>query len=139
MTVYNECAETSSLWPEAIEQSWQVMPSTSVRRDIARELASKMPHLGLADILLLAAVVNVKERPYGVITWLADFYRISRVSVYALGERVVQRLIAPVEQHILLEQKEKEAVSKNRLNRTILATLFPGSNSQFELDRDSPK
>ena len=129
MLVYNEYAETDSLWPEVIEQSWQIMPAKSTHPKIARELASKMPHLGLADILLLAGVVNVPERPYGVITWLADFYRISRVSVYALGERVVQRLIKPVERCILPEEKEKEAVSRNRLDRTILTTLFPGNAS----------
>lgn len=130
MLVYNEYAKTDTLWPEPIEQSWQIMPGRSARSNIARKLASKMPNLGLADILLLAAVVNMQERPYGVITWLADFYRISRVSVYALGDRVVQRLIKPAaEPCILPEQKEKEEVSRNRLNRTILTTLFPGNAS----------
>lgn len=129
MIVYNEYAETDTLWPEPIEQGWQIMPATSTGSSIARELASKMPHLGLADILFLAAAVNVQERPYGVVTWLADFYRISRVSVYALGERVVQRLIKPAEQFILPEQKEDEEVSRYRLNRTILTTLFPGNAS----------
>lgn len=85
MQVYNQYAEVETLWPEPLEQSWQSLPATLVRTSIAEELASKMPHLRLADILFLAAVVNVTERPYGVITWLADFYRISRVSVYALG------------------------------------------------------
>jgi len=129
MLVYNEYAETDSLWPEPIEQSWQIMPAMSSRSSIAGELASKMPHLGLADILLLSAVVNVPERPYGVITWLADFYRISRVSVYALGDRVVQRLIKPTEQLTLAEPTEKEEVDGHRLNRTILTTLFPGNAS----------
>ena len=53
MLVYNEYAETDTLWPEPIEQSWQIMPAKSTRSNIAGELASKMPHLGLADILLL--------------------------------------------------------------------------------------
>jgi hypothetical protein len=129
MLVYNQYAETETLWPEPIEQSWQIMPAMSVRTSIAEELASKMPHLRLADILFLAAVVNVSERPYGVITWLADFYRISRVSVYALGERVIERLTRPVEQWVLPETTEKEEVTRARLDRTILTALFPGNAS----------
>ena len=62
MLVYNEYAETDSLWPEVIEQSWQIMPAKSTHPKIARELASKMPHLGLADILLLAGVVNITSK-----------------------------------------------------------------------------
>ena len=79
MLIYNQYEDTVTRWPEPIEQSWQMMPAMSPRVPIAEELASKMPHLGLADILFLAAVVHIPERPYGVITWLADFYRISRV------------------------------------------------------------
>jgi hypothetical protein len=127
MQVYNQYAEEETLWPEPIEQSWQSLPARLVRTSIAEELASKMPHLRLADILFLAAVVNVTERPYGVITWLADFYRISRVSVYALGERVIERLTRPVEQWVLPETTEKEEVARTRLDRTILTALFPGN------------
>ncbi len=129
MQVYNQYAETNTLWPEPIEQSWQIMPALSPPSSIAKELASKMPHLGLADILFLAAVVHVPERPYGVITWLADFYRISRVSVYALGGRVEQRLTKPVEQWVLPELKENEEGNRTRQDRTILTTLFPGNAS----------
>ena len=129
MLVYNQYAKTDTLWPEPIEQSWQTIPGMSTRSSIAEELASKMPHLGLADIMFLAAVVNVPERPYGVITWMADFYQISRVSVYALGERVVTRLMKPAEQLILPELNEKEEVNTTRLDRTILTALFPGNAS----------
>jgi len=105
------------------------MSAVLPRSPIAGELASKMPHLGLTDILFLAAVVHIPERPYGVITWLADFYRISRVSVYALGERVALRLTKPTELLSLPEPVEKETVNKARLDRTILTTLFPGNAS----------
>lgn len=132
MIVYNQYEDTVTHWPEPIEQSWQMLPAMSTklpRSPIAGELASKMPHLGLAEILFLAAVVHVPQRPYGAITWVADFYRISRVSVYKLGERVASRLMKPPELLSLPEPVEKETVSKAKIDRTILTTLFPGNAS----------
>ncbi|NHZ72084.1 MAG: hypothetical protein GWP17_03250 [Aquificales bacterium] len=132
MIVYNQYEDTVTHWPEPIEQSWQMLPAVSTklpRSPIAGELASKMPHLGLADILFLAAVVHVPQRPYGAITWVADFYRISRVSVYKLGERVASRLTKPTELLSLPEPVEKETVSKAKIDRTILTSLFPGNAS----------
>lgn len=129
MQIYHQYEDTITRWPEPIEQSWQSTCSMSLRTPVAEELASKMPHLGLADILFLAAVVNIPQRPYGVITWLADYYRISRVSVYALGERVASRLTEPNEIVTLPEPVESEIVNKARLDRTILTALFPGNAS----------
>lgn len=129
MIVYNQYEDTVTHWPEPIEQSWQMMPVLSSRSPLAEELAGKMPHLGMADILFLAAVVNIPERPYGIITWLANFYRISRVSVYKLGERVISRLTKPTAPLSLPEPAPKETVSKTRIDRTILTALFPGNAS----------
>lgn len=129
MMVYKQYENTVAQWPEPIEQSWQMMPSGSFRSKLAEELASKMVQLRLADILFLAAVVNVPERPYGVITWLANFYGISRVSVYAIGERVALGLIEPLETFLLPEPEKAEGVDKARLDRTILTALFPGNAS----------
>jgi hypothetical protein len=88
-----------------------------------------MPHLGLADILFLAAVVHTPQRPYGAITWVADFYGISRVSVYALGKRVASRLTKSPELLSLPEPVEKGTVRKVKIDRTILTALFPGNAS----------
>jgi len=129
MIVYNQYEDRVTHWPEPIEQSWQMMPAVSPRVPLAAKLASKMPNLGLADILFLAAVVHTPERPHGVITWLADFYGISRVSVYALGERVAAQLQKPTELLALPEPVVKEVVHKARLDRTILTALFPGNAS----------
>ena len=132
MIVYNQYEDTVTHWPEPIEQSWQMLPVMSTelpRSPIAEELASKMPHLGLADILFLSAVVHMPQRPYGSITWVADFYGISRVSVYKLGERVASRLTKPPELLSLPEPIERKAVSKARIDRTILTSLFPGNAS----------
>lgn len=129
MIVCDQYEDIVTHWPEPIEQSWQLMPTVSFRSPLAEELASKMPQLGLADILFLAAVVNVPKRPYGVITWLANFYGISRVSVYAIGDRVASRLTDPIETVSLPEPEEPEIVDKVRLDRTILTALFPGNAS----------
>jgi hypothetical protein len=97
---------------------------------MAGDLAPKMPHLGLSDILLLASLVHMPSRPYGLITWIANYYQISRVSVYALGTRVKARLESQPQPFALLTAPEPavaaEPITKARLNRTILATLLPG-------------
>jgi hypothetical protein len=129
MIVYHQHEETITRWPDPIEQGWQMRGlALSPRSPLAEELASKMPHLGLADILFLAAAVHTPARPYGVITWLADFYRISRVSVYKLGERVAARLQQPPAP-VPLPAPAAEPVSKARIDRTILTALFPGNAS----------
>ena len=129
MQTYTQYEDTVIPLPEAMEQSWQMRPL--FRPPIAEELASKMPHLGLADILFVAAVVHIPQRPYGAITRLSEFYGISRVSVYELGDRVAGRLKGTPEPLALPEVREKiEAdVSQARLDRTILTSLFPGNAS----------
>jgi len=132
MKVYNQYEDTVTYFPEPIELGRQMMPTWSFRSPLAVELASKMPHLGLSDILFIAAVVYLPYRPYGSITHLADSYRISRVSVYKLGDRVVSRLKKPEEPIALLPPPKpvaKETVSKARIERTILTALFPGNAS----------
>ncbi len=129
MLIYTQEQEPASNWPAPIEQSWQTMPARPARGEIAQEMASKMPQLGLSDILLIAAVVNATERPHGIITWLGQYYQISRVSVYKLGERVEERLVRPSEGLVLGEGREKEKVSQARLERTIVAAAFPGNGS----------
>jgi hypothetical protein len=129
MQVYNQYEDTFSSWPGAIEASWQsagLCPRTAVVGD----LAPKMPQLGLSDILLIASLVHLPSRPYGLITWIANYYQISRVSVYALGARVKARLLSQPQPSALLAAPEPtiaaEPLTKARLNRTILATLLPG-------------
>jgi hypothetical protein len=98
-----------------------------------------MPHLSLADLLFVAAVVNIpsSRRPWGAITWLADVFRISRVSVYAVGERVARRLQGPANDRLLAASRQEPdkcprqmlPVSPTRLARTILTATFPGNVS----------
>jgi hypothetical protein len=99
-----------------------------------------MPHLSLADVLFIAGVVNIPrpKRPWGSITWLADVFDISRVSVYAVGERVVKRLLQePVKPRLLATPRQEPdkcpgqmlAVTPERLARTMLTATFPGNVS----------
>lgn len=132
MIVYNQYEDTVTNGSEIIALKQQILPARSTRSPLAAELASKMPHLSLSDILFIAAVVNLPDRAYGSIVKLATYYSISRVSVYELGKRVVTRLaeVASTSPLLLLpEPAAKEAVSKARIDRTILTTLFPGNAS----------
>jgi hypothetical protein len=133
MEVYTKREENAVLWAEPIEGVWQIVaPGGGV------SIAKKLPHLGLAEVLFIAAVVNIprEQRPWGVITWLAEVYKLSRVSVYKLGQRVVERL-GPAANKVLPTNREVELspaqdiieVSPNRVKRTILTSAFPGSMS----------
>jgi hypothetical protein len=129
MQVYNQYEDTFSYWPGAIETSWQ-SAGLCPRTALAGDLAPKIPHLGLSDILLIASLVYMPSRPHGLITWIANYYQISRVSVYALAARVKGRLLSQPQPYALLAAPEPtiaaESVTQARLNRTILATLLPG-------------
>jgi hypothetical protein len=115
-----------------MEQTWRLLPGGP-----ATTLAPKMPHLSLADALFIGAVASIPayRRPWGAITWLADVFAISRVSVYALAERIKQRLAAPAQSAALPAPRQEPSanqgisVPRNRLARTILTATFPGNVS----------
>jgi hypothetical protein len=98
-----------------------------------------MPHLSSADLLFIAAVANIpsSRRPWGAITWLADVFRISRVSVYAVGDRVARRLQGAANHRLLAAAQQEPgkcpsqmlSVTPTRLARTILTATFPGNVS----------
>jgi hypothetical protein len=85
MTVYTTSAlSTRVIWPEPIEQIWQVLPSHA-----QSSLGRKRPDLGLSERLFIGAVLNLpkERRRWGLVTWLASVLNISRPSLYAIGER----------------------------------------------------
>ena len=132
MALYTQNSAEVMLWPEPMESSWQWLPSGP-----STSLAKKMPHLSLADVLFIGAVTAIPgdRRPWGAISWMAEVFGISRVSVYALGERIKQRLQAPSQPTKLLVGPTEAVgaqtitVTPNRLARTILTATFPGDVS----------
>ncbi len=134
MEMYTTETANTACWPALIESGYQLLGGGE-----ASTLAPKLPHLGLADVLFLTSIMSIprERRPWGIVTWMAEAFMLSRPALYNLSERVVERLLpSPVagypstgSGHRLLEQSraEKEAESKrNRLARTVLTAAFPG-------------
>ncbi len=134
MTLYTHIENLPVKWSEPIEETWHKLGSGA-----DNPVASKMPHLNISDLLFIAAVVNIPRasRPWGVITWLADVFRISRVSVYAIGARIARGLQGPASPGGLVAPAPEPdqgpgqivSVTPSRLARTILTATFPGNVS----------
>ena len=132
MIVYNQYEDTFIRGADPLKLGRTILPARVSRSPLSAELASKMPHLDMSSILLIAAIVHLPDRPYGTITQLANAYRISRVSVYALEKRVLSRLAQPTVQTTSLRLpvplNGKESL-KARIDRLILTAIFPGNAS----------
>jgi len=137
MTVYTTSAlSTRVIWPEPIEQIWQVLPSHAQSSP-----GWKRPDLGLSERLFIGAVLNLpkERRRWGLVTWLASVLNISRPSLYAIGERTKAGLLPePVAPMLTADREQKPAsasqqktitVTPNRIKRMALTLLFPGGVS----------
>lgn len=134
MELYTQATTLPNVeWAEPMETTWQWLTTS------ARVPGSKLPHLGVADQLFIAAVANTARpaRPWGAITWLSGMYQISRPTVYALGQRAARGLAcsrggrpgkepaAPLP--VGLPSREGAlSVTANRMARTALTLAFPG-------------
>jgi hypothetical protein len=79
-----------------------------------------------------------EQRPWGIVTWLADVYQTSRETLYTIGGRVREVLLRPEQvtrhpesQAVFVPTRSPlaetvVAVTDNRLKRTILTLLLPG-------------
>ncbi len=116
MTWYQNCPH-SVHWPEPIEGFYQ---ATGGRRS-GTPLAPKAPHLSTLDALFIAEVMSLPQRPWGVVTWMAEMFGVSRQAIYDLAERVRQRFS-------LLPEAVPDAApdERRRLQRTALTAAFPG-------------
>jgi hypothetical protein len=110
-------------WPEPLETTWQLLGGEK-----GGQLAPKLPHLGLADILFMSTVMSVPrtEHPWGIVTWMSAMFAISRPGLYALTERVIGRLLPGSKPLALAGGAPKVAVTPNRMARTTLTALCPG-------------
>jgi hypothetical protein len=126
MTLYLE-QQAIGNWPEPLETIWQVLGGQP-----AGQLAPKLPHLGLADILFMTTVMSLAraERPWGIVTWMAEVFALSRPGLYDLTKRVTERLLSVSQPLALLGAGEASGasleVTPNRLARTILTAACPG-------------
>jgi hypothetical protein len=112
-------------WIEPLELGWQLLGGQP-----ATDLAPKLPHLGLADILFMSSVMHTprERRPWGIVSWLADAFCLSRPALYALAQRVEERLTAPtvIAQLPAPVSSSTVTVTENRLIRTALTASLPG-------------
>jgi hypothetical protein len=129
MTLYLQNQQTTVTWPEPLESTWQLLGGAC-----ACELAPKLPHLGLADILFMTTIMSLPrhQRPWGIATWMSHVFVLSRPSLYALAKRVKQRLL-PEEEPLALPAPEKQSptieVTPVRVARTVLMASLPGKTA----------
>jgi len=112
-------------WIEPLEVCWQLLGGQP-----ATDLAPKLPHLGLADILFMSSIMHMprERRPWGIVSWLADVFYLSRPALYALAQRVEERLTNPtgIAQLPAPVLPSTVTVTENRLIRTALTASLPG-------------
>lgn len=126
MTLYLQNQQTSVTWPEPYESTWQWLGGTRTHN-----LAPKLPHLGLADILFMTTIMSLprQQRPWGMATWMANVFMLSRTALYELTHRVEQQLLLRAEP-LALPAPEKQAptvaITPTRLARTVLTASLPG-------------
>ncbi len=124
MSFYLETRRNDSyLWPEPLESMSQLLGGGE-----SMGLAPKMPHLTMPDVLFIALVMALPKgsRPWGIVTWMAVMFRMSRPSVYALSHRTHARLLAPEFQEERLLPSTTVTLSKEQLKRIVLTAAFPG-------------
>lgn len=117
-------------WPEPIERACNRAGTRSNNSRLVR------PDISFSDRLLIASITNLPRyrRPWGIISWIADYYRTSRTTIYTIGNSIRDRLLddehdeqkrIPLSQP-LFETLREEAIN---LERTILSLAFPGGVS----------
>jgi len=127
MVLYTETQEMSPLWPAPIEYVYQLLGGGD-----ASAIAPKLPHLGLADVMFMSLIMSLprERRPWGIVTWMADMFMLSRRGLYDLTERVQERLLLPPEKVRSLpapgREEERVVLLENQLQRTVLTAAFPG-------------
>jgi len=118
--------ETIGVWPKPIESIWQILGVGGG----GNEIAPKLPHLSVADILFISATMSIPKeiRPWGVVTWMAEMFNVSRTGLYDLVGRVKNKLKDMGE--VRGEEVEKNGnavhVTQGRLMRTVLEASLPG-------------
>lgn len=121
MKLYTEVSQNEVCWPVPLEPVYQALSGEKMP-----ELAPKLPHLRLSEILFMSTVLSIPraERPWGIVSWMSDVFRVSRPGLYNLASRVQQRL-AGGDVEVIPQVVESEE-APYRLERTVLTAAFPG-------------
>lgn len=121
-TLYRTTAPESTTWPEPLEsayqaqQRWRGPAVPGARRpDIARPMR-----------LLIASVVDLgRERPHGMITWLADALDTTRETIYTIGATWSNR--EPPSPTMPETAGARRHAERNRLAQAALTLLVVGA------------
>ena len=73
-------------WPTATEQAWNYMRQVQISSSVL-----KRPDIGLSDRFLIASILcqPADQRPWGIVTWLADFYQTTRQTIYTIANSIL--------------------------------------------------
>jgi hypothetical protein len=126
MTLYPQIVANEASWPEPIETVYQLLGGGD-----GSGIAPKLPHLGMADILFMSSIMVLgrEQRPWGIVTWLAEAFQLSRPALYSLTKRLVGRLGEAAVRPLPEREAAADAalaVNEMRLKRTVLTAAFPG-------------
>lgn len=121
MRLYTEVSQDHVCWPAPLEPVYQALGGAR-----APELAPKLPHLGLSDILFMSTVMSIprESRPWGIVTWMAEVFGLSRPGLYNLTTRIQHQLTVGAEAETT--EVAAPAVASYRMERTVLTAAFPG-------------
>lgn len=66
MRLHTEVSPNAARWPEPLERAYQSPGGAK-----ATELAAKLPHLGLSELLFMSTVMSIPHdaRPWGIVKW----------------------------------------------------------------------
>ena len=125
MIVYQP-QEIGVKWPEPLETTWQYLGGGK-----GGEIAPKLPHLGLAEILYMSTVMSIPrpDRPWGIVTWMSEVFELSRPGLYGLTKRVQERLLPPKQLPRPKSAAATVPVTANRMARTVLQASLPGKTA----------
>ena len=132
MTVYTiSSLPARGTWPSPIEPIWQALPTYSLTSP-----NWKRTDIELSDRLFIGAVVNMprEQRNWGMLNWLAETFRVSRPTLYTIGERTKSGLLLERSQASAAVptapatggQEKMIAVTPKRVKRTALSLVLPG-------------
>ncbi len=78
LVIQKSTMPSSVSWPEPIERASNRVGGRSNNSRLVR------PDISFSDRLLIASITNLPRhrRPWGIISWIADYYRTSRTTIY---------------------------------------------------------